>query len=322
VTSVLCVGDIHVADRPPSSCTSSYLDDILDLLWETVRVARERSVDAVVWAGDVFHHKAPSRTSHRTMQRVLEVAEAYEGRLHVVPGNHDMQWDREDSVAQTQPLGVLLRHPAVHLLKGWANGLPLYGVPWIQGYGSDPEAVRGKVAGALASYRDANPSGCLVVTHAPLYEPGTELQFEYFPAAGWAEAMGGVGCCYYGHVHEYHGQWSVGEVTFCNVGAISRGSLDEYNLLRKVKVALWTAAAGFEEIVLPHKPASEVFRLADKTQLKTARVSMEEFLAAIGQTTVGAVSVEAVVARLREMPDLKRRGELVPLVEKLLTEAG
>ena len=87
---VLCVGDIHLSDRPPGWCTDDYLTDLFVILEHTVDKARELKVDAVVWAGDVFHHKAPSRTSHATVQRSLSLIESYHCPLFIVPGNHDM----------------------------------------------------------------------------------------------------------------------------------------------------------------------------------------------------------------------------------------
>ena len=75
--------------------------------------------------------------------------------------------------------------------------------------------------------------------------------------------MGGAGSVFYGHVHEPHGVYEAGGVTFCNNGALSRGSLHEYNLTRQVGCTLWDSETGeFEFVPLDAKPASEVFRLA------------------------------------------------------------
>src|SRR5690606_16770357 len=133
----ICVGDIHLSDRPPASCTESYTDDILEMLSFVAKVEKALKVDAVVWAGDIFHHKQPSRTSHATVLKLAKVAQEY-NNLWVVTGNHDIQSDRLDSL-EKQPLGVLYEAGVLKELNGWHPTLPIFGVPWQQRWLS-PEA--------------------------------------------------------------------------------------------------------------------------------------------------------------------------------------
>lgn len=306
---ILVMGDIHLSDRPPSSCTDTYLDDLFDLLAQTVQKAYDQKADAVVWAGDVFHLKQPSRTTHRTVQRAIEIVQAYPVPLYIVPGNHDVVMDRMASL-EGQPLGVLFKAGA-KLLQGWADDLPLYGVPWLQFW--DDETV----SEALREFSEQESPG-LVVTHAPLYPPGFELPYENYPTSKWAEAMDGKGFCYYGHVHEAHGIYDVGGVTFCNHGALSRGSLHEHNLKREISVTLWTAK-GFERIPLDYKPAEEVFRLVEAEESKEAQVKLDDFLASVGQAKIEITSVEAVLDYIRQ---LGLGDALVSTVEELLAEVS
>src|SRR4051794_38946381 len=295
----LLMGDIHLSDTPPSSCTPSYQDDIFSLLWETVSLAHD-NVRAVIWAGDIFHHKTPGRTSHRTVSRLIRLAQSYPCQVYVVPGNHDMSHDRLESIDDTQPLGVLLASGAAQLLASWMlptdaldlNGWvdPVYGVPWLQRFDDDT------VSEALAEYREHRHSHphSLVVAHAPLYPPGQELEFEHYLADNWAQRMDGTGGVYYGHVHEAHLTYTAGGVTFCNPGAISRGSLHEHNLSRKVSCAIWDSDTGtFDIVEIPHKPADEVFLLEAAADVKAGRVDFETFLAQIASATVSRASLEA-----------------------------
>lgn len=328
----LLINDIHATERAPSSCTDTYLDDLLDLLAQTVTIAAERNAGAVVWAGDVFHHKAPSRSSHRLVQRLIALARAYPCPLFIVPGNHDLQNDRLDSLMVTQPLGVLLQAGA-QMLDGWAEWdgppgrLPVYGVPWLQGYGSYTEESDQAVGAALAEYRrrvteaGTGTQHPLVVTHAPLYPPGRELDFEYFPADRWAEAMGGAGACWYGHVHEDHGDpYTAGGVTFANFGALSRGSLHEHNLTRQVCVGAWDSDAGrFERIPLHAKPAAQVFRLQEKAQVRDMQGRLDDFLASISSTQLEVLSTESVLAGVRGMG---LGADAENLIEELLAGAA
>lgn len=298
----LLMGDIHLSDNPPSSCTPLYNEQIFDILQATVDIAHQRDVTSVVWAGDVFHSKIPGRTSHRTVGRCIELARAYDRPVFVVPGNHDMQHDRLDSVMATQPLGVVIASGAVKLLHGWDEyGYGLYGVPWLMRF---DDAM---VSDALISYRaDYTDCPALVVTHAPLYPPGNELPYENYPAENWAAAMKGKGAVYYGHVHTPAGIFTAGGVTFCNPGAISRGSLHEHNLTRGINAALWDDDTGqFTLVDLPHPPADKVFRLVEITETKTAKVQIDGLLDEIGHTTVTRVVHEDIAERIRAMPAVR-----------------
>jgi predicted phosphodiesterase len=318
---ILCVNDIHASRRPPSSCTDTYWPDLLDLLYQTAEVARERGVSAVVWAGDVFHHKAPSRTDHGLVQDLIEVARDYPCPLFVVPGNHDIQHDRLDSIYATQPLGVLFK-AGVRCLEGWDgpdedSQLDLYGVPWQQEWSEQC------VHEALADWRRETYGCSLVVTHAPIYPPAREPRYpgaEFTPASWWAGAMGGEGYLLYGHIHEPHDVWRHEGVTFCNYGALSRGSLDEYNLHRQVGVTIWDSGTSrFEFVPLKAKPAEQVFRLRQREEVVTAQRSLDAFLAGVREVTFGVLSVESVIGHVRALdidPAVKARAE------ELLTAQG
>lgn len=310
---ILLVGDIHLSDRPPSSCTETYLEDLFVLLEHSVDKARELDVDAVVWAGDVFHHKQPSRTSHATVQRAIALIQTYGCPLFIVPGNHDMQHDRFDSLEETQPLGTLLKAGA-RLLRGWdPDGLPIYGVPWSQRWEDED------VEKALSGF--GGRSDGLVIAHAPLYPPGLELTYEFYPVTDWADRQGNAGYCYYGHVHEAHGIYERNGVTFCNVGAITRGSLHESELKRAVKLALWDQESGFREVDIPHRPADEVFRLMEKREIQDTQIRLDEFLASVGESSIEITSIETVVAQIKkELPHLPE--SVISLIEELLTQTS
>jgi hypothetical protein len=146
----------------------------------------------------------------------------------------------------------------------------------------------------------------LVVTHAPIYPPGRELKWENTPASWWAQAMDGYGCLFYGHVHEPHGVFEAGGVTFCNNGALSRGSLHEYNLKRPVIATVWDGGTGeFEAVELASRPAEEVFRLREHEKAVTVQDSLTDFLASVGTAMVPVMSVESVIENIRGREDVE-----------------
>lgn len=318
MTKILCVGDIHVMDKPPVNATESYTDDIIDMLKWVSEYATEQQADAVVWAGDIFHHKQPSRTSHALVLKMIDVVKAHKVPLIIVTGNHDISNDVLDSVHEKQPLGVLYAAGAIEL-DGWHPELPLYGVPWQQGWTTNESAAQDafelwQSAGGLdegPEFAQVDLRHALAVTHAPIYPPGeAEKQlFELVPTMGehgLSAAMGNVGYLYYGHIHEDHGIFEVEGVTYANMGAISRGSLHEYNLERSIKVALWTED-GFTEVPVPHKPAAEVFRIAEAMEAKSEKLSLDKFLSDVGSSTLDISSTGSVIAHIRDREDIPAR---------------
>jgi DNA repair exonuclease SbcCD nuclease subunit len=269
----------------------------------------------------VFHHKVPGRTSHSTVMRLINWASTAYAPVYAVPGNHDLSHDRIGSLHENQPLGVVFASGAIKMLDGWMDGEDLvYGVPWLMTFDDT------NVMEALAEYRDyfmqASPTGplpnALVVTHAPLYPPGQELKFEFYPAADWATAMNGHGTVHYGHVHEPHGIYQAGAVTFSNCGALSRGSLHEHNLARTPSVAIWNSDTGkIRHCELDAKPASEVFRLTEANQAKAEALNLKSFLDSVAATRLDVTSIEGVLDHVRRT---QQDAALVAVIAKLLTE--
>lgn len=313
------VNDIHLSDRPPASCTDTYVNDLFELLYQISILAQGEDAP-IILAGDVFHHKAPTRTSHQTVMRLIDWARDALVPVYAVVGNHDIQNDRVDSIGSTQPLGVVFASGAIQMLDGWAeDGQHIYGVPWQMTWDD------ANVATALADFRTGSPTygPALVVTHAPLYPPGQELPFENYPAANFVKAMHDTRwnhTVHYGHVHEPHGIYTVDGVQFSNPGALSRGSLHEHNLKRTPSVAVWDADTGaVEHRELKARPADEVFRLTEIAEVKAAKLDLNAFLSQVQRTSLEVTSTAAVLDHVRKSQD---DYALIAVIEKLLTEAA
>lgn len=317
-SKVLILNDLHLRDRPPRNCSDAYLEDIFNILKFTAQLEKALNLDAVIWAGDIFDHKMPSRSSHRLVLRTIEIVKAYR-RLLILPGNHDISNDRLESIEEQQPLGVLYEAGAERL-EGWAPGLPVFGIPWQQRW-EEP----GLLEEVFTGYRLAEKFGglelskSLVVTHASIFPPGEAPGvYESLDPSDIAAAMGNIGYLEYGHIHDYHGVYEVDEVTFCNLGAISRGSLTESNQNRGIHAALWTPEDGFLEIDLPHLPAEEIFLLEQASQLKDKKISDERFLEEVGSTRLEVSSIAGVVSHIMSLDEAKVPAPVKQVAIKLL----
>lgn len=226
--------------------------------------------------------------------------------------------DRLESLAEGQPLGVVFASGAIWELSGWMDIAPIYGLPWLGTWDDDTVQAALKPYTENNRYGDAGPS--LVVTHAPLYPPGQELKYEFYPAAAFADAMGNHGKVHYGHVHDPHGIYGVNNVFFSNPGALSRGSLHEHNLTRAVQIACWDSDTGnFEHLNVSHKPAGEVFRIDEVGAIKNATQRLDQFVNAVGTTSLQAVTREGVIEHIRNL-GLAR--DVQTLAVELLTASG
>lgn len=338
---LMTIGDLHLNDRAPSSCTDDYLMDLFVLMGHCARLAKRLDCAAVIQAGDTWHTKTPGRTSHKLMQSATELFHSFPCPVYITPGNHDMSNDRFESLFEGQPLGVLFRTGAARLLSGWADAttwmgkpfgvygieqadlaLPLYGVPWLQGWNSEDSVADAQVRAATEQLRDRHDGSApvLLVTHAPFYPPGSELTYEHYLTEKFASYLPERTSVYYGHVHDEHGIYTSGGRTFANAGALSRGSIAEGNLTREISVTVWDSATGaFEVVPIPHKPAAEVFRLAEVRETRDVQQQLDTFLAGLGAASIQITSIEDVLHHVRGL-DLS--SEVVTVVVQLLEDVS
>lgn len=297
-------------DTSPSSRKDDYREAIIRKLKYVSELEKRIKADIVIFAGDVFHFPTPSRTSHATVIQMLEVIKSFNS-VWVVPGNHDLQFSRLGSMMDTQPLGVLI-HGGLNILDGWHPTLPIYGVPWQQDWIINEHAPdRAFAAFRAGASEGRNLPDSLAVTHAPIYPPEEQQSviFELIPTSGEnsiAAAMGGQGSVYYGHIHEDHGVFEDGGVTYCNVGALSRGSLHEYNLERDIQVAIWDSEKGFIPHKIPFTPAEEIFYLEEHSEAVTEKKSLESFLKDVGQSKIAISSIESVKEHISTLETVEK----------------
>lgn len=315
----LVVGDIHLADRPPSIRTDAYAEQILAKLKQTVDIAHKVDVDVVIWAGDVFHIKTPSRTSHELVQKTCDVMREYKRPLLIVPGNHDMRHDRLDTLPE-QPLGVLFKAGAIPLVgdveMATANGLVrVFGIPYLYDWKRD-----------LPKYMSewkASKAG-LMVTHAPIVPPGETRPFEIIDASDWSTLMERHGEVYFAHMHDPDGTFVVNETKFCNQGAISRGSLHEKTVLREPSVTIYSddpLHETFSKQVLEFLPPEDVFRLDVKNATDAKLEKLDTFLTSVQETELEGLSVEQVQAHLDTLElTSTTRGLILELLEEAMSK--
>lgn len=303
------VNDVHLSDQSPAMRTASYLDDVLAKLAAVMQLADHLGVDRVVFTGDVFHRKNAAHTTHRTVQRVREILNGPGLPVSIVPGNHD---EAHGGGLDGQPLLSLLGDH-VDLLDGAHPDDPrILGVPWSNVYES---ASVGPVAFADRMYNAAGEPA-LVFAHAPL----TVAPWPFGPeAGGWIQIADvdallppWVQVVAHGHMHKGHpatGTLGSSGRTYSNPGALARATIGADDFDRVPQVALITyderaqgAGGTVEYLPVPHRPAAEVYRVAEHTAAEARGSAASALAASLAGAGTHVVTVEAVTGLLRAMP--------------------
>jgi len=258
--------DIHVSDHAPRRRSDDWNKALLEKIRWVGEFAKEVGADAVIDGGDFFDVKSPSKNSHRLIHQVIEAHQDYPCPIYANVGNHDCIYGDYSFLPQ-QPLGVLFsagvfrrlydEHELTLTSKDGTSvrvcGVPYHGVRYdMERFnikkGSEDYLIT--AAHVLASKTGGSMfEGEDIVKYGDLTQYDTDL---------WL----------FGHWHKDQGIAEIGEgKKAVNLGSLSRGSLSQDNLDRKPKVALITVSEKgleVEEIIVPHKPASEVFNVEQK----------------------------------------------------------
>lgn len=318
----LIIGDQHVADRAPSSRKDTYRQDILDKLVWIIEEANRQEVDAVLNLGDVFHIKRPDRNSHALVNEVAEIFGGSNAPVIICPGNHDLQMDRLDSIP-SQPLGTLGLHPNVEILMGASNNFPVYSVPYV-----DPTEENLRFWTDKYRSEDGPSTHPFVLTHQAIFPAKEEPIYPYVSAEDWASEFGAAYTAY-GHIHSRMKAgpfYEIGGTTFCNNGAISRGSLHEETINRKLAVTLFDDSEqegkkAFTSVPIPYKPADEVFDLESVAIAKGNDAKIDAFLGSLKSSELKHLTIETVLDSARSNPNLGKEAvlELEDIVTQVMT---
>lgn len=255
---LISVGDQHCDSVPPSSRRDNYWQSIRAKFSEIKEIALQRQVDGVVWLGDMFHKQDAHRVPYHVTNWLMKYFGSGWGQVtnFVVQGNHDVKATPQNW--RRQPIGTLVASGVVRPL--WSDVTP--DNPW----GSHSESIADdsttlvNLAGNMFSYESdlpANratfyahpvpsrahpkrPAGFNIMAMHTAVVPDGETTFGHYsnPKDIDAAVPPGLEAHLYlcGHMHDFYGSFGTDRIRFMNLGSLARGSIDEYNLKRKVLV--------------------------------------------------------------------------------------
>lgn len=301
VSKFLLLNDIHLADRSPASRTDDWTETLFGKLDQVSRLAHAQKVDGVLIAGDFFHRR---QVSFSLLHRLMRWCKSFPFRVYGIPGNHDLQHDRYESLDQ-QALGILFSSGAVinvsesseSLWVGSKISVEIAGVPW-------PRSQ------CLSEYprpkRDGAPG--ILMTHCFLAPESGEIFGD--PVLGHRELSElGWSVIHAGHCHYDHGVTRVGDTHFVDVGSIGRGALAEDQVTRQPKVVLVEFSAENKTLVtqvaLNVAPPETVFNIEAHEQRSEEKQQIAEFVENLSGQLAGMSSGNTVETHLQglDIPD-------------------
>jgi len=239
---LLCIGDPHLAVRPPGARIDDYPRAILDKLAFCLSyAARENLLPALL--GDVFH-AADEDADWLLDELVAMLAPA---RAIGIFGNHDCadgELGERDALARVAERCGLSLLDDRRLWRGRICGRRgvVGGAPWGLAIPSELE-------------RDARVEAVIWLAHAELLLPGSDAGIVF-------RAVPGIDLVVNGHVHSRLPLARVGATTWCNPGSIARYSGSATARSREpaaLRVDLGPSGLAAKWIPVPHRPAAQVF---------------------------------------------------------------
>lgn len=111
--NLVVITDLHISAGRPAGRLGDYTADVDLKLREVVEVVREINANAVLCAGDVFHHPVPALSA---VGRFIDFLDLLDTRFITIPGSHDLIGYNLDALNRTT-IGLLSRLGKLELLS-------------------------------------------------------------------------------------------------------------------------------------------------------------------------------------------------------------
>jgi DNA repair protein SbcD/Mre11 len=291
------------------SWKGDYPAEIWGNLDQIAAYARDRQVTAVLDGGDYFHVKAASRNPHSLVIKSVAIQKTYPCPTYCVEGNHDIQYNRLESIDK-QPLGVLyesgtFQHLRDHVFQDGDMRVRAVGVPY------SPERT---LADLQAIQKQPGDDFLVAIVHqlAGASPPPNVEDFFGEPVFRYQDLVSqdGPDAWMFGHWHKDQGVVDIDGKKFVNQGAVSRGALINENIQRTPKVSLLEVTpTGIMVVELPLlvAPAGDVFDFDKKERSEQENASIDQFIVEL-QNNVNidlSTSIEANVEQLEFAQDVR-----------------
>lgn len=293
---LLEIGDQHLDSVAPSSRKDDYTESMKAKFLEIREIAISRKVLGVIWKGDLIHKQDGHRVPYSIVNWLIKYFNSYPDEISnlLALGNHDIK-----SVAANwwrQPIGAVVESGAVKPL--WDNpsqdnplgarthvlqpGICVHGK--LFDYEADTE---GKRRFHYAVPRQGSNDFWIMACHTALLPDGETFFGHYITVTDLAKVLpreeaADLYVC--GHIHDDMGEYCSYHIRALNLGALARGTIDEFNIQRDVKIGSiklahdgngWKCDISAIKLKSP-KPAADVFYIKEIEQKKHRVAELEQ----------------------------------------------
>ena len=287
--------DWHLTEVPPSRRKDDYRNAILGKI-EYVRGLVEKLHGAGLCGGDVFHYKQPRHVgnSFRLIIDLYNTLRRFpQGCVYGSVGNHDLSYDRMDSLPQ-QPLGFLIELGVYHNLNQQQVLFTNQDESLKVSVETFPYLADGKALGAILGAPPRLPGITHRVGLVHAYgHPGDASSLFGEPTIGYNQ-LKDVDFDYllWGHDHSRKESEIVGNVTHINLGSLARAAFAWDEIDRPVVATILSFCSDgtvkYLEKPVPIQPLEIAFQTADKGMETVAKSDdMVDFFHGIDEAVSG-----------------------------------
>lgn len=340
---LLFVGDQHMDSVAPSSRKDDYFESLKLKFQEIQEIAKDRDVVGIVWLGDLYHKQDAHRVPYFVTNWLMKYFMESKFTNYLVMGNHDVKANAQNW--RRQPLGTLVEAGVVIPLWSDVTDANPMGVRTYDLLGSSTHIT---LTGKQFSYEADKPENrrayykredvprkqgdtqpfSVMACHTTVVPDGENFFGHYSNPKDIEEALAGTpGADLYllGHLHDFYGSFG-NKLRFANFGSLARGSIDEYNIKRKVKVGYLEVTKNgddhhvkLEEIDLKcMKPAEDIFYVEEFSRKKKRTEELDKLASMLN---AGTLADEFRIINAEESLEIVLRAKKVrPGVEKVVRE--
>jgi len=121
--NLVVITDLHISAGRPAGRLGDFASDVDMKLREVVEIVHEVDAEAVLCAGDVFHHPVSALSA---VDRFIDFLDLLDTRFITIPGSHDLIGNNLDVLNRTT-IGLLSRLGKLELLSYVTNDVTAVG---------------------------------------------------------------------------------------------------------------------------------------------------------------------------------------------------
>lgn len=296
--------DPHYSWKSPDVFKQPYLDELRTTIQKVFDFGAKINVDAYLWAGDIFHRKAPSQNPHELVATIASDWRATGKPHYLIGGNHDYKFGTLSKV-EGQPLDVLLKTGVGTLLDD--NDLTIVkGNTHVRVIGQSYEHTR---CDRLLEARKGSEDHLIGLGHfwfgphtgeffgEPMFGPETLFESE-------------IDIWVIGHHHQDQGIHEQDGKYISVLGSITRTGAHENDLTRKpaaLFIELDGSARTLKAIRPKVTPSDELMDLERHTQQREENKAIDGFIEDLNTAKLTTLDPDAIVTELDVPTEVKER---------------